>query len=66
MIDLPTLTKIPTIKLSYNTQELVVEKCIISCSQDAYEALTEIYDNDTIELYEEAKVLYLNNAGQIL
>lgn len=66
MLDLESVTDIPKIKLSYETDILESEACIIEDSRSAYNVLSTIYDNDTVELYEEVKVLYMNHRGQLL
>jgi DNA repair protein RadC len=57
------MNKIAEIKVSYNATHV---KKKISSSVTAFELLLENWDEGTIELHEEFKVLILNNANEVL
>jgi len=57
------MNKIAEIKVSYNATHV---KQKISSSLKAYEILLANWDNETIELHEEFKMLILNNANEVL
>lgn len=57
--------KLSEIKVSY-TAPTNIEPVKIVSSKDAYEALLQSWDLDTLELQEEFKVLLLNRANQVL
>ncbi|NHM06553.1 JAB domain-containing protein [Flavobacterium sp. CYK-4] len=56
--------KISEIKVSYNARTSRKEK--IKSSLDASELLMNSWNKSTMELYEEFKVLYLNNSNEVL
>lgn len=56
------LTNIPKIKLGYSIQTSG-EQMKINSSQDAFTLITQHWNHDTIELFEEFKVLYLNRCN---
>lgn len=56
--------KISEIKISYSSNKLSKEK--VKNSDSSYELLRSFYSDDTIELYEESKILLLNRANQPL
>lgn len=56
--------KISEIKISYSSNKLSKEK--VKNSSLSYELLRSFYSDDTIELYEESKILLLNRANQPL
>lgn len=58
------MNKIAEIKVSYNTRKIPKEK--IKSSQDAYEILIKSWNKGTLELYEEFKIILLNNANEVL
>lgn len=60
------LTKIPHIKLSYANQVLAEERIHVSTSQEVFSLLRDIWNEETIELKETAKVLLLNRANHVL
>jgi len=58
--------KIAEVKLIYSTKVLPSMRQKISRSKDAYDILLRQWDSNTIELFEEMKVLLLNNSHHIL
>ena len=52
------------IKVSYSTNN--IPKIKITKGEEAYRVLLESWNNDTLELQEEFKVLLLNKANEIL
>lgn len=57
---------ISEIELKYSPIILKQERVKIANSQSAFEAFLSSWDLDTIELYEEFKVLLLNRANEVL
>lgn len=57
---------ISEIKLKYSPNRLKQERTQIYNSQSAYKVLLDTWNMDTIELYEEFKVLLLNRANEVL
>jgi DNA repair protein RadC len=58
--------KIAEIQLVYKTNVKVSERAVIRTSKDGYEIAKLCWDSDAIELQEQFKVLFLNNANQVL
>ena len=56
--------EIPEIEIRYRSGKK--EKKKVTSSQDAYEALKEFFNRDTIEILEEFLVLYFDNNNQTL
>lgn len=54
------------VKLSYKTKPESRNNPILCCPGDAYEYLTEIWDQDTIELQEQFVVILLNTAKRVI
>ncbi len=57
---------ISEIELKYSPAVLKCERPKIINSKSAHKVLLDIWDMDTIELYEEFKVLLLNRANEVL
>lgn len=57
---------ISEIKLKYNPTVLKQKRIKITNCQSSYKVLLDTWDMDTIELYEEFKVLLLNRANEVL
>lgn len=62
----PTIQEIPTIEVSYTKNKLWVEAIRVDSSIATYEVLKEKRDINTMELYEEFKVLYLDRNNNVL
>ena len=58
------MKKISEIKVTYSSNN--IEKPTIKSSLDSYNVLSEHWNQDTIELHEEFKVLLLNRANKAL
>jgi len=56
---------IAEIKISYRPKKLG-DGIKITDSEKAYQVLLENWNNDTIQLYEEFKILLLNNSNEVL
>jgi len=56
--------KAAEIQLKYNPKK--IDKVKISCSNVAFTTLRNNWNCDTIELYEEFKVMLLNNSNEVL
>jgi len=57
---------ISEIEIKYTPTTMKQDRIKITNSQDAYKTLLNNWNKDTIELYEEFKVLLLNRANEIL
>lgn len=66
MMDYHKIALVAEVKLVYQTKVKPSERIKISNSKDAYELLKVIWDNETLELREEFKVILLNNAHKAL
>lgn len=54
------------IKISYRPNKQYLESFSISCSQDSFNLLYPLFDQDSIYLREEFVILYLNRANKVL
>ncbi len=57
---------IAEIELSYKPRKVQTTKQKITNSEDAYKVFVETWDKNTIQLYEEFKVVLLNNSNEVL
>lgn len=60
------LYKLAEVKIRYSTRIPKQERIVITSSQQAYEVFMSNWDQNTIELYEEFKILLLNRANEVL
>ena len=60
------LTAITKIKVIYQNKVKNCDRPQITCSDDAYRILHQNWDEDTINYYEEFKVLILNRSNRVL
>lgn len=58
--------RISEIELKYKPSKIIGNNDKITCSKSAYEVFLEHWNADTLELYEEFKVLLLNRANEVL
>jgi DNA repair protein RadC len=58
--------EIAEIQISYKTRSDMQNRPTVTKSRDAYEILLNAWNKDTIELFEEVKVLCLNHANKVL
>jgi DNA repair protein RadC len=58
--------KVEEIGLVYKTTIKASERPVIKSSQDVYKLLLDNWDKDTIELFEEGKIILLNQANRVL
>ena len=58
--------KVEEIGLVYKTTIKASERPVITSSQDVYKLLLDNWDKDTIELFEEGKIILLNQANRVL
>jgi len=61
-----TPNQISEIKLTYKRKVKASERPKVSCSQDAYNLFRENWDDLTINLFEEFKILLLDTNGQCM
>ncbi|MFO0386349.1 MAG: RadC family protein [Flavobacteriales bacterium] len=59
-------SKIAEIEIVYRTQIKPVDRPRITCSKEAYQVLSSIWNVDTIELREDFKVILLNRNSRVL
>jgi len=58
------MKKISEINISYKSTKL--NNQIVRCSHEAYDIFRKFWNNDTIELFEESKIILLNRANHVL
>ena len=58
--------RVAEVELSYKNRVPYKERKKVSTSEDAYNLLVNNHDDDSIDYIETFKVLYLNQAGQVL
>jgi DNA repair protein RadC len=58
--------QVTEIQLSYKTRIKASDRPKIACSEDAYNILKEYWNEGTMELREEFKILLLNRANRVL
>ena len=58
--------QVTEIQLSYKTRVKASERPKITCSEDAYRILKQNWNEETLELREEFKILILNRANKVL
>ena len=54
------LAQVAEVQLSYKSKVSVKDRPMVRNSQDTYDILMQIWDQDTLELAESFKVLFLN------
>lgn len=59
-------TNIAEVCLTYKSKVKASARLKISCSRDAFKIFNESWDPDTIEFFEEFKVLLLNRSNSVL
>jgi len=63
MSDTKTVSEV---QLTYKNKLKISERTTVNSSQTCYEIFMQIYDADTIDLYETSKILLLNHANHLL
>ena len=63
---MPDYYNIPEITLSYRTKFKASELPQISCIEDAYKIFSQAWDDNKLDLMEEAKLMLLNRAHRVL
>lgn len=58
------MKKISEINISYRSSK--IDNQLVRCSHEAYELLKKAWNKNTIELYEESKIILLNRANHVL
>jgi len=58
--------KVAEIEIIYKTKVKASQRASISSSNDVYLLVSSLYNEDTIELREEFKMILLNNANKVL
>jgi DNA repair protein RadC len=66
MLQPPTKYQVAEVQLTYRTKVKPSERPKISCSKDIHEILKQIWNENTVEMREEFKVLLLNRANKLL
>ncbi len=65
-INFPEWTRVAEIELVYKTKVKASERPKISCVKDSYNLLKELWNENTIEMQEEFKVLLLNRGNKVM
>ena len=60
------LDKVAEVELIYHSKVKPSERRIVKKSSEVYQLLLDCWNKDTLELQEEAKVIYLNSSGGVL
>jgi DNA repair protein RadC len=65
-MNFPEWTRVAEVELVYKTTIKPSQRPKINCVKDCYELLKELWNEDTIEMQEEFKVLLLNRANKVI
>ncbi len=60
------LAQVSEVQLSYRSKVSAKDRPMVRNSQDTYDILMQIWDQDTLELAESFKVLFLNRANRVM
>ena len=60
------LAQVAEVQLSYRSKVSAKDRPMVRNSQDTYDILMQIWDQDTLELAESFKVLFLNRANRVM
>jgi DNA repair protein RadC len=60
------ISNISEVKLIYQSKVRASDRPKITCSKDAYDLFLSHWDQDTLEYYEEFKVLLMNRSNSVL
>ena len=60
------LAQVAEVQLSYKSKVSAKDRPMVRNSQDTYDILMQIWDQDTLELAESFKVLFLNRANRVM
>ena len=60
------LAQVAEVQLSYKSKVSAKHRLTVRNSQDTYDILMQIWDQDTLELAESFKVLFLNRANRVM
>jgi DNA repair protein RadC len=66
MLNSSSILQIAEVELVYKSVVRPSERLKVTSSKDAYQALLQSWDSNTLELCEEFKILFLNRANKIL
>jgi DNA repair protein RadC len=61
-----TLSIVSEVQLSYKSKIKASDRPVVTNSRSVFELLKEIWDEDSIELYESFKVLFLNKSHRVI
>lgn len=62
----PNLLIVSEIELSYKTKVKAIDRPKITSSVEAYNITMQLWNANTIEFFEESKILLLNNSNKVL
>ncbi|MGO4770884.1 RadC family protein [Flavobacterium sp. W22_SRS_FK3] len=62
----PNLLIVSEIELSYKTRVKAIDRPKITSSVEAYNITMQLWNANTIEFFEESKILLLNNSNKVL
>jgi DNA repair protein RadC len=60
------IAQVAEVQLSYKSKVSAKDRPMVRNSQDTYDILMQIWDQDTLELAESFKVLFLNRANRVM
>jgi DNA repair protein RadC len=60
------IAQVAEVQLSYKSKVSAKHRLTVRNSQDTYDILMQIWDQDTLELAESFKVLFLNRANRVM
>ena len=60
------IAQVAEVQLSYKSKVSAKHRLTVCNSQDTYDILMQIWDQDTLELAESFKVLFLNRANRVM
>ena len=60
------LSQVSEVQLTYKSKIKVIDRPVVKNSQSVYQVLKDIWDDNSLELFESFKVLFLNRANHII
>lgn len=66
LTETPHWSVVSEVELTYKPKVKAADRPQIKCSKDSYEVLIHLWNRNTLELFEEFKVLLLNRSNRVL
>lgn len=60
------LSQVSEVQLTYKSKIKVIDRPLVKNSQSVYQVLKDVWDDNSLELFESFKVLFLNRANHII